>query len=254
MPCFPSPTRPHAHVGFADTQEEPYPCPYCSRSFQRSDVRSLHIRNVHGVEACAGDTSAPTTLKRKRVRTACEGCRRRKLRCDGEEPCLQCRYADRACQYRSSGMFNPTDDAIIHTAAAPTNPVGLERLESGWQDAADAILSSSAGPYGHQAADCISPGLLADTGGEGPRDDDIFVGPTEIDPSLAEPVTLPPSVLVSFHRLATCDPPAVAYLASSPGSFGCLNSTWQSMMPSFRFPSSMRTSHRLPTMRTRNPC
>ncbi|KAK1042989.1 hypothetical protein LTR74_018473, partial [Friedmanniomyces endolithicus] len=89
-------------------------------------------------------------------------------------------------------MLNPTDDAIIHTAAAPTNPVGLERTESEWQDTADAILSCSGAAYDQQATDCIPPNLLAGTSDGGTRDGDIFVGSIEINPPIAEPATLPP--------------------------------------------------------------
>ncbi|KAH8688650.1 hypothetical protein BGW36DRAFT_81854 [Talaromyces proteolyticus] len=35
----------------------------------------------------------------KRVRTACENCRRRKARCDGSEPCRQCQLAGITCNY-----------------------------------------------------------------------------------------------------------------------------------------------------------
>ena len=41
-----------------------------------------------------------TEPNRKRVKTACDLCRKRKLRCDGTTPCRQCRTGNLDCQYR----------------------------------------------------------------------------------------------------------------------------------------------------------
>ncbi|KEF52372.1 uncharacterized protein A1O9_11613 [Exophiala aquamarina CBS 119918] len=73
--------------GFADqaedTKEKAYHCPYCPRSFQRSDVKAIHVRKCPAAPSddSPGDTAAERT-GRRRVRIACERCRKRKMRCD----------------------------------------------------------------------------------------------------------------------------------------------------------------------------
>ncbi|KAF4472629.1 hypothetical protein FALBO_468 [Fusarium albosuccineum] len=42
---------------------------------------------------------APTSSRSSLTRRACDGCRRRKVKCDAEEPCSNCRISQLACQY-----------------------------------------------------------------------------------------------------------------------------------------------------------
>lgn len=47
-------------------------------------------------------SSTPGGIKRKpRVALACEQCRARKIRCDGETPCSGCRHSGASCTYRN---------------------------------------------------------------------------------------------------------------------------------------------------------
>ena len=67
-------------------------------------MRALHVKKSHGIDLTAVDDviQESTEPKRRRVRTACDLCRKRKLRCDGESPCQQCRTGNADCQYHSA--------------------------------------------------------------------------------------------------------------------------------------------------------
>lgn len=132
-----------------DTNEKPFACPHCGQSFQRSDVRALHVKKIHGIEFNAldvvdGDTNEPS---RKRVKTACDLCRKRKLRCDGECPCRQCRTGNADCHYHGTSHVAPPasqeqqlshatqssttrTEREFHVSTTGTGPASVARLES----------------------------------------------------------------------------------------------------------------------------
>lgn len=68
---------------------------------------------MHGLELTAIDAGdrAMTEPKRKRVKTACSLCRKRKLRCDGQKPCLQCQTGNSVCSY---GPIGTRDQNTAH--------------------------------------------------------------------------------------------------------------------------------------------
>jgi hypothetical protein len=68
---------------------------------------------------------------RKRARIACDGCRRRKMRCDGHEPCAKCLSADSTCQYSM-----PTGSSAVDEAQ--------DRNEAGFAPGFDASLMAPA--------------------------------------------------------------------------------------------------------------
>jgi hypothetical protein len=117
-----------------DTNEKPFPCPYCQSSFQRSDVRALHVKKSHGIDLTSINVADLTTTgpKRKRVRVACDLCRRRKLRCDGENPCRQCRNGNTDCHYYSA--THPTE-RVQRQARTRTEPVTRSSTNSQLQSA-----------------------------------------------------------------------------------------------------------------------
>lgn len=86
-----------------DTKEKPFACPYCRRSFQRSDVKAVHVKKCHAapLDHCNGD-SGKEGAARKRVRIACNSCRKRKMRCDGNEPCGPCQSTATICHYKEA--------------------------------------------------------------------------------------------------------------------------------------------------------
>lgn len=53
-----------------------------------------------GSEECGGGTSSASTTTTKARRTACDVCRERKVRCNGERPdCQRCRRLGHQCSY-----------------------------------------------------------------------------------------------------------------------------------------------------------
>lgn len=64
-----------------------------------------------------------TEPKRKRVKTACNLCRKRKLRCDGQKPCLPCQSSNSMCSYDVSA-------SAIHDTADMRNVECAEQDET----------------------------------------------------------------------------------------------------------------------------
>ncbi|KIV92371.1 hypothetical protein, variant 2 [Exophiala mesophila] len=85
------------------TKEKPFTCPYCRRSFQRSDIKAVHVKKCPAapVDQSNGDTTTEGGTRR-RVRIACDNCRKRKMRCDGSPTCASCQAAGSVCHYSCS--------------------------------------------------------------------------------------------------------------------------------------------------------
>ncbi|KAJ1984741.1 hypothetical protein H4R33_004264 [Dimargaris cristalligena] len=65
-------------------------------------------------------TSTDAAPKRKRLNQACDGCRRKKVRCDGERPnCRNCRRQQMPCVYNSGGRRSRTGNSS-KVAKTPT--------------------------------------------------------------------------------------------------------------------------------------
>ncbi|KAE8370173.1 transcription factor with C2H2 and Zn(2)-Cys(6) DNA binding domain [Aspergillus caelatus] len=62
-------------------------CPFCDRSFSRSDTLRRHIRRDHEEEQ----------IQTSRATRACRSCRLGKVRCRGGNPCRQCREKGHRC-------------------------------------------------------------------------------------------------------------------------------------------------------------
>ncbi|KAI1613367.1 hypothetical protein EDD36DRAFT_475380 [Exophiala viscosa] len=109
-----------------DTKEKPFTCPYCRRSFQRSDVKAVHVKKCHAApsDRCDGD-EAKEGSARRRVRRACYYCRKRKMRCDGCEPCGPCQSIAADCHYK------PTAAA---SSSAPSQPSHADDATGAYQD------------------------------------------------------------------------------------------------------------------------
>lgn len=135
----------------ADTKEKPFTCPFCPRSFQRSDVRMSHLKKSHGRVDGIQEHIASTEAARKRVTVACDLCRKRKVRCDGKQPCHHCRGARLTCLYHSTGSYSSDtpgqaveDDSLVHTTS--NQSVNEPQIHSNnVQATPDASTSLSAG-------------------------------------------------------------------------------------------------------------
>ncbi|KAL3464808.1 hypothetical protein BJX64DRAFT_78498 [Aspergillus heterothallicus] len=83
-------------------------CPFCGRTFQRSDTLRRHVRNDH----------ADAELDSTRALQACEGCRSAKVRCRGGPPCEQCLVKNRECTFSaatSTGSYSSIAPSTAET-------------------------------------------------------------------------------------------------------------------------------------------
>ncbi|PYI03991.1 hypothetical protein BO78DRAFT_388941 [Aspergillus sclerotiicarbonarius CBS 121057] len=70
-------------------------CPYCDRTFSRSDSLRRHIRRDHSPQETPGITTTTRAFQ------ACRRCRLAKTRCTGGTPCTRCRAQEQSCIYDS---------------------------------------------------------------------------------------------------------------------------------------------------------
>ncbi|PYI33285.1 C2H2 type zinc finger domain protein [Aspergillus indologenus CBS 114.80] len=66
-------------------------CPFCDKSFSRNDTLRHHVRHNH----------SDKTLNPSRTLRACDYCRSRRTRCDGNAPCTPCQQRAIQCSLRS---------------------------------------------------------------------------------------------------------------------------------------------------------
>ncbi|KAL6797934.1 hypothetical protein J3E68DRAFT_398688 [Trichoderma sp. SZMC 28012] len=90
------------------TNERPFRCPCCDQAFRRADVRKLHLEACHADdERSHGDLKAYGSTRRKKVRVACDSCRKRKTRCSGSQPCPSCKAIGMSCTYEQPRHEEP---------------------------------------------------------------------------------------------------------------------------------------------------
>lgn len=79
-----------------DTNEKPFSCQRCSKSYARRDVYQKHLRTHDPKLAAPGS-------KRQNATQACDLCHDRKVKCHPHErPCPRCRAAGLNCTFRGS--------------------------------------------------------------------------------------------------------------------------------------------------------
>ena len=121
-----------------DTSERPFACLHCHSRFPRADVREKHIKRMHPVDSL----DDPTAKKAKRdpqerSKSACDQCRKRKLKCDDHSPCNNCQTRHLACttsslrkgpgRPRNNGgivdghVVSASDDAFDEATTSETN-------------------------------------------------------------------------------------------------------------------------------------
>ncbi|KAJ5710571.1 hypothetical protein N7488_004727 [Penicillium malachiteum] len=95
-------------------------CSKCDLAFSRRDLLRRHFKIHDGSESqpkspCArNETAQPPT--RKRCHTACQPCRKARVKCNGEYPCNQCRSSHNKCQFRTRAN---RISRIVENDAAP---------------------------------------------------------------------------------------------------------------------------------------
>lgn len=76
-----------------------YPAvPYYSQADIKPEAPKIAISRI----TRPADSSSPTTVNQRsqRISQACESCRRRRIRCPGEQPiCSKCQNSNVACEY-----------------------------------------------------------------------------------------------------------------------------------------------------------
>lgn len=71
-------------------------------------MRKLHLEACHADdERSHGDLQAYGSTRRKKVRVACDSCRKRKTRCSGSQPCPSCKAIGMSCTYEQPRHEEP---------------------------------------------------------------------------------------------------------------------------------------------------
>jgi hypothetical protein len=87
--------------------------------------------------------------KRRRVTRACDNCKSRKRRCNGEKPCAYCTEHRALCTYDAPYTRGKSDNVTVPVSRdEPTSPRGLSR----WPHLARHSVASTHPPMGRKAA------------------------------------------------------------------------------------------------------
>ncbi|KAF7714155.1 Fungal Zn(2)-Cys(6) and C2H2 domain-containing protein [Penicillium ucsense] len=86
-------------------QPRSYECPFCDRVYARNDTRRQHIRTHHKNKECQSS----------RAVRACQYCRLRRSKCNGQSPCDACSQRGKQCLY-SQNSRRLTENNSCRTA------------------------------------------------------------------------------------------------------------------------------------------
>ena len=81
-------------------------------------------KNDKSVKSTAGNVP-----KRKKVSKACDSCRRRKIKCTGTQPCMNCQLHQCACIFSNNGTSSTTSSSINKKNQDKTKAVRLPRVK-----------------------------------------------------------------------------------------------------------------------------
>ncbi|UNI15371.1 hypothetical protein JDV02_001908 [Purpureocillium takamizusanense] len=94
----------------------PYRCNFCGHQFQRTDSLRRHVdkcsKNLRSAAANGGDEI------RSRVKSACDLCHSKKLKCDGKQPCRKCVAKRQDCTYQRSDRLR-----LLHSPDSLSPPI-----------------------------------------------------------------------------------------------------------------------------------
>jgi hypothetical protein len=92
-----------------------------STTSRRIDAAIMSNQDVHP------ESTLPLS-KRRRVTRACDNCKSRKRRCNGEKPCAYCTEHRALCTYNAPYTRGKSDNVTVPVSRdAPTSPRGLSR-------------------------------------------------------------------------------------------------------------------------------
>lgn len=81
--------------------------------FTSRDALVRHNRTVHGAQAEDNQSRATGSNRRKRVRAACQSCRRQKQRCDGCNPCGRCLLRNSVCDFSTPSKESAVSQKLM---------------------------------------------------------------------------------------------------------------------------------------------
>ncbi|KAH6664465.1 hypothetical protein B0J14DRAFT_493611 [Halenospora varia] len=123
-------------------------CEICSEKFHRSDSLRRHLLTRHS------DVFKPTPSSK--TKKACTACHKRKVKCDGSQPCSRCREKKDNCIYEQSETVAPSEDHPVGERSQPQNSSSLGA--TGNHDTN--MLDAFSGGVQHEAATHIdAPGV-----------------------------------------------------------------------------------------------
>ncbi|KAL6885694.1 hypothetical protein GGI43DRAFT_418918, partial [Trichoderma evansii] len=86
-------------------------------------------------------TGKPSKRRARYVLQACHACKRRKGRCDGQQPCQHCRKRGVRCQYPNHPQLSSSDDQYTPGGSRAENPTVVTLNSEDVQSIQDSILS-----------------------------------------------------------------------------------------------------------------
>ncbi|KAK6380286.1 hypothetical protein LTS17_005475 [Exophiala oligosperma] len=123
------------------TGARPFSCTFCGRDFSRKDRLQTHYH----ICQWRGDREPPSSVPKGRRPHACVTCVNSKIRCDGGNPCAQCKRKQVTCRQKGSTKENSsstgtkkasasTPASVAVAAAAADDRVSIKALLNGGTD------------------------------------------------------------------------------------------------------------------------
>ncbi|CEJ80032.1 hypothetical protein VHEMI00238 [[Torrubiella] hemipterigena] len=146
------------------------------------------------------DALSPSEPARKRLRTshACDICRSRKIRCDGNTPCSTCRSADQECTYGAEANPRGKSDLVLD---------GVRRIERILEGLSPFLQNAAAAYIG---------------------DKNQYISPPAVN-SITSPSTASPSVDASWRQAASQPPVSTDGAKTQDGGGALDNAVLDSM-------------------------
>jgi hypothetical protein len=101
------------------SKPQSFECPFCDRSFARSDTLRHHVRSYH----------PDKELTSSRASRACNYCRTRRSKCNGNDPCNRCVRLGKKCFYSERSqrelVWSRMSSLIVRSEGLETSPCNV---------------------------------------------------------------------------------------------------------------------------------